>query len=96
VKNLGIGIGLRPEHYEEIFRTLPSVDWFEIISENFMVSGGRPLEILERILEKYCVVQHGVSLAIGSPDPLDFSYLAKLKELSRKTKTPFAIYQRGH
>jgi uncharacterized protein len=89
LKNLGIGIGLRPEHYEDIFRTQPSIDWFEIISENFMVNGGKPLEILDKILERYCVVQHGVSLAIGSPDPLDFSYLKKLKELSRKTKTPW-------
>ena len=87
--NLGIGIGLRPEHYEEIFRTKPAIDWFEIISENFMVEGGKPLEILEKILERYPVVQHGVSLAIGSPDPLDFSYLKKLKELARKTKTPW-------
>src|ERR1700733_4762764 len=54
-----------------------------------MVNGGRPLEILDKILERYCVVQHGVSLAIGSPDPLDFSYLKQLKELSRKTKTPW-------
>jgi hypothetical protein len=87
--NLGIGIGLRPDHYEEILRTQPSIDWFEIISENFMVDGGRPLEILDKILERYPVVQHGVSLAIGSPDPLDFSYLKRLKDLARKTKTPW-------
>ena len=89
MKNLGIGIGLRPEHYEEILRTQPLIDWFEIISENFMVEGGRSIEILDRILERYPVVQHGVSLSIGSPDPLDFSYLKKLKSLARKTKTPW-------
>jgi len=87
--NLGIGIGLRPEHYNEIFQTDHEIDWFEIISENYMVDGGKPLEILDKILERYPVVQHGVSLAIGSPDPLDFSYLKKLKALARKTKTPW-------
>lgn len=89
IPNLGIGIGLRIEHYEEIFRLEPEIDWFEIISENFMVEGGMPLMNLDRILERYPVVQHGVSLAIGSPDPLDFSYLKKLKELTRRTKTPW-------
>lgn len=87
--NLGIGIGLRVPHYEDIFRLQPNIDWFEIISENFMVDGGKPLENLEKILERYPVVQHGVSLAIGSPAPLDFDYLKKLKALTRKTKTPW-------
>ena len=70
--NLGIGIGLRIPHYEDIFKNQPNIEWFEIISENFMVEGGKPLENLYRILERYPDVQHGVSLAIGSPDPLDF------------------------
>lgn len=87
--NLGIGIGLRIPHYEDIFRDKPAIDWFEIISENFMVEGGKPLEYLERILELYPVVQHGVSLAIGSPAPLDFNYLKKLKALTKITKTPW-------
>lgn len=87
--NLGIGIGLRPHHYAEILQTKPAIDWFEIISENFMVEGGQPIQILEQILETYPVVQHGVSLAIGSPGPLDFSYLKKLKALAGKTKTPW-------
>ena len=87
--NLGVGIGLRIEHYEEIFRSWPDIDWFEIISENFMVDGGMPLDNLRRILERYPVVQHGVSLAIGSPDPLDFDYLRRLKELTLLTKTPW-------
>lgn len=89
IPNLGIGIGLRPFHYDDIFRDNPDIDWFEIISENFMVDGGKPLEILNRILERYPVVQHGVSLAIGSPDPLNFDYLKKLKELTKITKTPW-------
>lgn len=89
IPNLGIGIGLRIPHYNDILEKKPPIDWFEIISENFMVEGGKPLEILEKILESYPVVQHGVSLAIGSPDPLDFDYLKKLKNLTKLTKTPW-------
>lgn len=89
IPNLGIGIGLRIPHYDDILSQLPKIDWFEIISENFMVEGGKPLEYLDKILAHYPVVQHGVSLAIGSPDPLDFDYLKKLKALTRRTKTPW-------
>lgn len=89
IPNLGIGIGLRIPHYDDIFRLKPKIDWFEIISENFMVEGGKPLEYLHRILEHYPVVQHGVSLAIGSPDPLNYDYLKKLKALTKITKTPW-------
>ncbi|MEX1012809.1 MAG: DUF692 domain-containing protein [Waddliaceae bacterium] len=89
IPNLGIGIGFRNEYYDEICNLKPDVDWFEIISENFMVDGGKQIECLEKILERYTVVQHGVSLAIGSPAPLDFDYLTRLKRLSRKTKTPW-------
>lgn len=89
MKNLGIGIGLRPDHYATILTEWPQIDWFEIISENFMGDGGRPLAILDAICERYPVVQHGVSLAIGSADPLDFDYLKKLKELTKRTKTPW-------
>ena len=87
--NLGIGIGLRVPHYQDIFQNFPPIDWFEIISENYMVEGGPPLDNLKKILERYPVVQHGVSLAIGSPDPLDFDYLRRLKALTRLTKTPW-------
>jgi hypothetical protein len=87
--NLGIGIGLRIPHYEEIFREKPSIDWFEIISENFMVDGGKPLENLDRILEHYPVVMHGVSMSIGGSAELDWEYLKKLKTLARYTKTPW-------
>ncbi|MCH9625607.1 MAG: hypothetical protein S4CHLAM123_07830 [Chlamydiales bacterium] len=89
IPKLGIGIGLRPIHYEEIFSLKPKIDWFEIISENYMVEGGRALENLDRILELYPVVQHGVNLAIGSPDALDWDYLKKLKALTRRTQTPW-------
>lgn len=86
---LGIGIGLRVPHYDHILSRKPTVDWFEIISENFMGEGGRPLEILDRILEQYQVVQHGVSLYFGSTDPLNKKHLQKLKKLVQKTKTPW-------
>lgn len=89
IPNLGIGVGLRVPHYDAIFKDQPDVDWFEIISENFMVEAGKPLENLAKILERYPVVQHGVSLAIGSPEPLDFDYLKKLKKLAAFTKTPW-------
>jgi uncharacterized protein (UPF0276 family) len=89
IPRLGIGIGLRSVHYPEIFKNWPAIDWFEIISENFMFGRGRALRNLERILERYPVVQHGVSLSIGSSDPLDFEYLKKLKDLAKLTKTPW-------
>lgn len=87
--NLGVGIGLRVPHYPAIFETRPEVDFFEIISENFMVDGGPPLRNLDRILARYPVVQHGVSLSIASAEPLDFAYLARLKTLTRRTRTPW-------
>ncbi|MBA3547001.1 MAG: DUF692 domain-containing protein [Planctomycetes bacterium] len=89
VPDLGVGVGLRVPHYRYIFDQWPSVDFFEIISENFMVDGGLPLRNLDRILERYRVVLHGVSLGIGSADELDDAYLAKLKALARRTRTPW-------
>lgn len=89
IPNLGIGIGLRPCHYNDIFTSRPAIDWFEIISENYMVEGGAPLKNLERIMEHYPVVQHGVTLGIGSPAPLDYDYLKRLKKLTKITKTPW-------
>lgn len=85
----GVGIGLRVPHYRHILTRKPVVDWFEIISENFMVDGGRPLEVLDQILEQYRVVQHGVSLYFGSAEPLNREQLKKLKRLVRRTKTPW-------
>lgn len=87
--NLGIGIGLRTAHYSHILETQPAIDWFEIISENFMVGGGRPLEILDSVLDRYPVVQHGVSLYFGSLEPFDRNQLAGLKKLVERTRTPF-------
>jgi hypothetical protein len=85
----GVGIGLRIPHYRHIFSRKPVVDWFEIISENFMVDGGRPLEMLDQILERYRVVQHGVSMYFGSAEPLNREHLKKLKRLVKRTKTPW-------
>ncbi|HVU26779.1 MAG TPA: DUF692 domain-containing protein [Verrucomicrobiae bacterium] len=85
----GIGIGLRVPHYDHILSKKPTVDWFEIISENFMVDGGRPLKILEQILEQYRVVQHGVSMYFGSSGKLNREHLKKLKRLVKRTNTPW-------
>jgi uncharacterized protein (UPF0276 family) len=82
--NAGFGVGLRSAHFAHILEHNPDVDWFEIISENFMDSHGRPRYVLEQIAERFPVVMHGVSLSIGSTDPLDFEYLAKLKTLARE------------
>ena len=85
----GIGIGLRVPHYNHILSERPTVDWFEIISENFMVDGGRPLKVLDQILEQYRVVQHGVSAYFGSAEPLNREHLRKLKRLVKRTSTPW-------
>jgi uncharacterized protein (UPF0276 family) len=80
--NLGLGVGLRTVHFDHILREQPKVDWFEIISENFMDSQGRPRYVLEQLAERYPIVMHGVSLSIGSTDPLDRDYLLRLKRLA--------------
>ena len=80
--DLGIGVGLRSPHFGYIEKHWPPVDWFEAVTENFLDSQGRPRHILEKIAERYPVVLHGVSLSIGSTDPLDFEYLGKLKRLA--------------
>jgi uncharacterized protein (UPF0276 family) len=81
---LGCGVGLRPVHYAHVLDTRPAVDWFEVISENFMVPGGRPLHVLERVRADYPLVLHGVSLSIGSSDPLDLAYLGELRALAER------------
>ncbi len=83
--NLGIGVGLRTVHYAHLLEHWPRVDWFEIISENYMQTAGRPLYFLDRITERYPIVMHGVSLSIGGTDDLDPSYLAELKALRTRT-----------
>jgi uncharacterized protein (UPF0276 family) len=83
---LGCGIGLRREHYVHVLEHWPAVDWFEVISENFMVPGGRPLHVLDRVRERYPVVLHGVSMSIGSTDPLNVEYLDDLKRLADRAR----------
>ncbi|MGD8583436.1 MAG: DUF692 domain-containing protein [Gammaproteobacteria bacterium] len=83
---LGYGLGLRKEHYETVLAERPNVDWFEIISENYMVEGGKPLDYLSRIREHYPMVMHGVSMSIGSTEPLDFGYLKRLKALIQRVE----------
>ncbi len=82
----GFGLGLRPEHYEEILAGPCAVDWFEILSENYLVDGGRPLHYLDRIAERFPLVMHGVALSIGGCDPLDRDYLRALAGLARRAE----------
>ena len=84
--DLGLGVGLRTVHFSHILSEWPAVDWFEIISENFLNSQGRPRYVLDQIAERYPVVMHGVSLSIGSTDPLNFEYLEKLAALAREVQ----------
>ncbi|MFN0244642.1 MAG: DUF692 domain-containing protein [Planctomycetota bacterium] len=82
--HLGFGVGLRTVHFEHVLREKPAVDWFEILSENFMDTGGRPLAVLEEIAARHPIVMHGVSLSIGSTDPLNRPYLEQLKALASR------------
>ncbi len=77
-------MGLRREHFERVLGGKTRVDWFEVVSENFMVKGGRPLHVLERVRRDYPVVLHGVSLSIGTTDPLDADYLDRLAALAAR------------
>jgi len=80
----GFGLGLRPAHYHDIIGSKPAtsgVDWFEILSENYMVPGGKPLAMLERIRRDYPVVMHGVSMSVGTPQGPSEQYLRALKKL---------------
>ena len=83
---LGLGLGLRNVHFEDILSARPAVDWFEAISENFMDSGGRPRAVIRQVAERYPLVLHGVSLSIGSTDPLNLDYLGRLKQLAAEVK----------
>lgn len=80
--HLGFGVGLRTTHFRYLLENAAHVDWFEIISENFMDSQGRPRYVLDQIAERYPIVMHGVSMSIGSTAPLDFVYLKRLKQLA--------------
>lgn len=82
----GFGLGLRAPHYEAILATRPRVDWFEALTENYLVPGGKPLYYLERVRADYPVVLHGVALSIGGTDPLDAEYLRQLRALARRVE----------
>ena len=85
-KFLGFGVGLRTDHYQYVVDNKPNVDWFEVISENFMVAGGKPKYFLHAVREHYPIVMHGVSMSIASTDPLNLDYLAKLKTLAAEVQ----------
>ena len=87
--NLGFGAGLRSKHYDYVIENRPDIDWFEIISENYMDSAGRPRQMLDKIRENYPIVMHGVSLSIGSSDPLNMDYLKRLKKLADDINPPW-------
>lgn len=83
--HLGIGLGLRTAHYARIVESEPAVDWFEILSDNYMHTAGRPLDYLDAVARRYPVAMHGVSLSIGSTDPIDRGYLSELRALRDRT-----------
>lgn len=82
----GFGLGLRTDHYRDFIERKPAVDWLEVISENYMVPGGKPLHFLDRIRRDYPMVMHGVSLSIGSTDALNWDYLRELKQLIERVE----------
>lgn len=82
--SLGFGLGLRVEHYEAILADHPAVDWFEALTENYLLPGGKPLHNLMAVRANYPLVMHGVSLSIGSTAPLDRDYLAQVKALAAR------------
>jgi uncharacterized protein len=82
MKLAGFGLGLRPPHYEALLSEPQPIDWLEIITENYLVPGGQPLHYLERIRARYPITMHGVSLSIGSTDPIDRAYLAAVRRLA--------------
>ena len=82
--SLGFGLGLRASHYEAVLEGNPAVDWFEVLSENYLIPGGKPLFYLDRIRERYPLAMHGVSLSIGSTAPLNLAYLKQLKALAQR------------
>jgi uncharacterized protein (UPF0276 family) len=86
---LGFGLGLRAQHYTDILDGNPAVDWFEVISENYMVPGGQPLRILDQIRARYPIVMHGVSLSIASTAPFNEDYLRGLKDLANRSEPKF-------
>ena len=83
-KLAGFGLGLRTPHYETILDEPHPIDWLEVVTENYLVPGGKALDYLERIRARYPIVMHGVSLSIGSTDPIDQDYLAAVRALAQR------------
>ena len=83
-KLAGFGLGLRTQHYEAVLNEPHAIDWLEVITENYLVPGGKPLHYLERIRRRFPLVMHGVSLSIGSTDPIDLDYLAQVRTLAAR------------
>jgi len=84
--NLGLGVGLRTQHFGHILNKKPKVDWFEIVTENFLDTDGRPMWVLDQIAERHPIVVHGVSMSVGSPDPVNRVFLAKIKALAKRVR----------
>src|SRR5271157_4425174 len=82
--DLGLGVGLRTSHYGYILAEKPDIGFFEVLTENYLDTGGRPTFILDQIAERYRLVMHGVSMSVGSTDPLNLDYLAKVKALAKR------------
>ncbi|MBI2381467.1 MAG: DUF692 domain-containing protein [Gammaproteobacteria bacterium] len=83
---LGYGLGLRPCYFDDLLKGEAAVDWLELLSENYMVPGGKPLHVLDAMAERYPLVLHGVSMSIGGTEPLDLAYLARLKTLAERAR----------
>ncbi len=87
--NLGAGVGLRREFFDDLLKTSRPVDWLEVVPENFMDFGGRPRAVLDACRERWTLLPHGVALDVGGPDPLSDDYLDKLAGLVRRMDAPF-------
>lgn len=80
----GFGLGLRPEHYQDFIAQPQAVDWLEVLSDNYLVPGGKPLYYLERIRQDYPLAMHGVAMNLGSCDDLDRDYLRNIRQLANR------------
>jgi len=87
--NLGFGVGLRTVHFTHVLEADPAVDWFEIVSENFLDTEGRPMWVLEQLAERFPVVLHGVGMSVGSTDPIDWDYIDRLGALADRVRAPW-------
>jgi uncharacterized protein (UPF0276 family) len=82
----GLGLGLRPEHYQDFLAQRQPLDWLEILSDNYLVPGGKPLYFLDALRQDYPMAMHGVALNIGSSDELDWDYLTSIKQLANRVE----------